>query len=376
MNQQNLSKTQSPRGAKRVNSVAGYPLLARLGEGGSGTVFKSIHPQTKAPLAIKILSPKLHRDPEYLQRFQNEARAAAQVEHPSIVKILSAGYDEKIDVPYITYEFIDGMSLTQLVESRGPLKEAQALAITRCMADALGALWDAGLVHRDVKPDNILMTRSGQPKLSDLGLAKQEADWDTITATGIVMGTPDYMAPEQATGSKDLDLSTDIYALGLTLYVMLAAELPFCGDSLVELLRSHLEEDCPDPREKNPEVGRETSKLLAFMAHRDRGQRYRSSGPLVRDIDLILAGKSIIGPGRSPRRSARRRTARPEGGDGPDIDPMASAARRREPGYRKRSFAGQYVFAFLIGGLLAFLVFGLPRLLRSAPAGPRPLEAR
>lgn len=287
---------QSSLGRKVVREVAGYELLTRLGEGGSGTVFKARQPGLDRFVALKILSPKLANQTEYLRRFQNEAKAAGSVNHPNIVQVLAAGYDSEIKVPYIVYEFVDGVTLTKLVEDRGALPEREALAVARAIAEALGKLDEQGLIHRDLKPDNILVTRGGIPKLTDLGLAKQESDWDTLTATGIVMGTPDYMAPEQATGRRDLDLSTDIYALGITLYVMLTARLPYRGATLVEILTQHLQKDCPDPRAISAWVTEPTARLVAEMTRRDRTQRYRDAGTLVRDITLANAGRPILGP--------------------------------------------------------------------------------
>jgi len=267
------AKPDSQGPAKVVRRVAGYQLISRLGEGGTGTVFKARQPGLERDVALKILSPELAQQTEYLQRFRNEARAAARVNHSNMVQVLAAGFDDAISVPYIVYEFVDGVTLTRLLEERGSLTEREALAVTKAIGDALGHLSREGLVHRDVKPDNILITRDGIPKLTDLGLAKQESDLETITATGIVMGTPDYMAPEQAMGQKDLSLTTDYYALGLTLYVMLTAQLPYSGETLVEILTKHIQEDCPDPRTISPWVSAGTAKLVAGLTRRKPQQR-------------------------------------------------------------------------------------------------------
>lgn len=387
-------------GAKKqkvVRQVAGYELLARLGEGGSGTVFKARQPGLDRLVALKILSPQLAKEREYVQRFHLEAKAAARVNHPNIVQVLAAGYDDKIKVPYIVYEFVDGKTLTGLVEDRGSLPEREALAVTRAIGDALGALAELGLVHRDVKPDNILITRTGIPKLTDLGLAKQESDWDTLTQTGIVMGTPDYMAPEQAMGKKDLDLSTDLYALGLATYVMLTAQLPYQGETLVEILTQHIQKDCPDPRALNPNVSEGCAQLVRDMTRRDQKLRYGHSDRLLRDIDLVLAGKRPMGAlvakvspkaKKSTGHLKRRRmnkSGRPDRMSVSSSDALSTTSARRSSDatlltsaeqnalgssressvrrpVRRKSFTMYYVAAFLGGAILAFVIFVLPKI--------------
>jgi eukaryotic-like serine/threonine-protein kinase len=389
----------SRKATKVVRHIGGYELLTRLGEGGSGTVFKAKQTGLDRFVAVKILSPQLAKQPEYIKRFRNEARAAASVSHPNIVQVLNAGFDDKIQVPYIVYEFIDGVTLTKMIEERGPLPEKEALAVVKAMTEALGLLSETGLIHRDVKPDNILITRNGIPKLTDLGLAKQESDWENITATGIVMGTPDYMAPEQATGSKDLDLSTDFYALGLTLYVMLTAQLPYSGETLVEILTQHIQKDCPDPRDTSSWVTKETAKLVATMTRRTQSERYDNAAALVRDITLANSGKPILGPKANNKRfvktipsptSKRRRTTRPPkdtrlNSSSQDNLTNSQVARRRfadsssdftvadaavgsrdgRRPRRKDAFLKNYFVAFLVGGLLALCFVGVPRLMKT-----------
>jgi len=377
------------RATKVVRKVAGYELLTRLGEGGSGTVFKSRQPGLDRIVALKLLSPELAGNQEYIARFRNEARAAARIDHPNVVQVLAAGYDGGLGVPYIVYEFVDGMTLTDMLEERGRLPEREALAVIRAMSEALDCLAAAGLVHRDVKPDNILVSRDGVPKLADLGLAKEES-WEQITMTGIVMGTPDYMAPEQATGERSLDLATDIYALGLTLYVMLTGRLPYDGETPVEILTAHIQEDCPDPRIVAPGISAEAVRLLQEMTQRKQTRRYQSAAAVIRDVDLIVSGKPIRGAkarassriGRA-RPSKRRRPLSRRERSGDELRSssemrFSSSALREEPELsedelrdtsiaRRRdasagNFAVYYLLAFLVGAVMALVVFGLPRI--------------
>ncbi|MDF1660860.1 MAG: serine/threonine-protein kinase [Planctomycetota bacterium] len=404
MNQPNR-QTAPRKPSKVVRHIGGYELLARLGEGGCGTVFKAKQPGLERFVALKILSLQLSKQPEYIKRFRNEARAAASINHLNVVQVLNAGFDDKVQLPYIVYEYIDGVTLTKLVEERGPLPEKEALAVVKAMAEALGILSEKGLTHRDVKPDNILINRAGIPKLTDLGLAKQESDWENITQTGIVMGTPDYMAPEQATGSKDLDLATDYYALGLTLYVMLTAQLPYSGDTLVEILTQHIQKDCPNPQVVCPWVSNETAKLVAAMTRRPQAERYNNAAALVRDITLANSGKAILGPQAKvtkrplktpPATAKRRKFANPRKDSklnsssqnlttsqvtrrrGPDsssdlvtADPLnMSGARdsRRGPARREEAFLKDYFIAFMVGGLLALVIIGIPRFIKVSQA--------
>src|SRR5581483_1060227 len=197
-----------------VVDIGGFEVLARLGEGGMGQVFKARQKSIDRLVALKVLTPKLAQDRDYVERFEREAKAAGKLTHPNIVGVIDRGEQTNGPAPvrWIAFEFVDGSSLESKLK-HGRLSEREALKVVRDMSEALAYASKQGLIHRDVKPDNILLTKDGTPKLADLGLAKFQHDNSSLTQTGIVMGTPHYMAPEQALGERDLDIRADVYAL-------------------------------------------------------------------------------------------------------------------------------------------------------------------
>ncbi|RMG12543.1 MAG: serine/threonine protein kinase, partial [Planctomycetota bacterium] len=283
-----------------VREVAGFSLVRALGAGGMGKVFLARQKSLDRLVALKVLQPKLASDQEFLSRFHREAKAAALFQHPNVAAVIDAGQDPRSGVHYIAFEFVDGGSLEDLLRKQPRLPEEQALFIARGMAQALAYAESKGLVHRDVKPDNILLSTDGTPKLADLGLAKQAADpGANLTQTGVVMGTPLYMAPEQALGEEPLDVRADIYALGLCLWRMLTGIMPFDEDgtsSSLAILTKHINEDLPDVRSRAPHVSEDTATLLLGMTARDRADRYRHAAALAKDIDRLLAGEAPLGP--------------------------------------------------------------------------------
>ncbi|MBI3725069.1 protein kinase [bacterium] len=330
------AKSQSqPTGAnaRHVKEVAGFEIISRLGEGGMGQVFKARQKSLDRFVALKVLTPKLAADHEYVQRFELEARAAAKLNHPNIVQVIEQGHDGVIK--FIAFEFIDGSSLEGLLKKRGRIPEREALKIIREIADALRYSSEKGLIHRDVKPDNILLTKDGTPKLADLGLAKLQGDTAGLTQAGIVMGTPHYMAPEQALGERDLDVRADLYALGLVLYRCLVGELPWHSESALAILTKHINEDVPDPRNKVPEVTEACVTVLRGLTARERTDRYAQAVDVVRDVDAILGGTAPMGTGAAPRSGpalVATLVEPPRTKAANAVDPALTASGRRRPG--------------------------------------------
>jgi serine/threonine protein kinase len=281
-------------GVRHVREVGGFELISRLGEGGMGQVFRARQKSLDRVVALKILTPKLAQNAEYVKRFELEAKAAAKLDHENIVRVIEQGEDAGIR--YIAFEFVDGSSLEALLKKRGKLPEQEALGIVRAIALALSYAHSKNLIHRDVKPDNILLTKDRIPKLADLGLAKMQDDGARLTQTGIVMGTPHYMAPEQALGEHNLDIRADLYALGLVLYRCLAGELPWNQDSTLAILTRHINEDVPDPRKVVPELSESSVKIVRGLTARERAERYPVPADVVRDLDAVLTGGEAVGP--------------------------------------------------------------------------------
>ena len=242
-------------------SLPGYDIESVLGEGGMGVVFLARERALDRRVAIKFMT---EHDRSAGERFLREARLAATIEHPHVVRIY--GYGESSGRPYIAMQYIEGETLARRIQRRGALPIEQALRITRQTAEALRAAWEKNVVHRDVKPSNILLDPRGQAHLADFGLAKPFFGGDSsITATGSFVGTPYYISPEQAEGNP-VDFRGDIYSLGIILYEMLTGERPFEGNTPVAIVAKHLHEPLPSPRRLRPEIPREVDALLVEAA--------------------------------------------------------------------------------------------------------------
>jgi len=274
-------------GTKDWNAIEGYEILGKLGQGGMGSVYKARHQKLQKLVALKVLPPELAGDQDYLDRFLREARAAAKLNHPNIVQALDVG--ESYGYHYFVMEFVEGRTVKEMIEeARGPLPEVDSLKIIEQIADALVHAWKNEIVHRDIKPSNIIVNRDGVAKLCDLGLAKSIAEDSTITQSGVIMGTPFYLSPEQAR-SEDLDCRTDIYSLGVTLFHMVTGQVPFSGNSAATILYKHIFLDPPKPKTLNPGLSSATSNLVCRMMAKKKEDRPQDPQALLDEIRSILA---------------------------------------------------------------------------------------
>jgi protein kinase-like protein len=283
-----------------VRELGGFSLLRELGEGGMGKVFLARQKSLDRKVALKVLLPELAKDEEFRTRFLREAKAAALFSHSHIVSVVDAGVDEAFGVHYIAFEFVEGGSLEDLLQEQPRLDEDRALDLSRGVLAGLAFAESKGIIHRDVKPDNVLVTPSGSPKLADLGLAKSPESMESqVTQTGVVLGTPLYMAPEQALGEDVLDIRADLYAWGLCLWRMLTGLMPFNeegGCSSLQILTKHINEDLIDVRERNPAVSDDVAEFLRGLTARERDDRYPTAASALADIDRLLAGEALAGP--------------------------------------------------------------------------------
>ncbi|MBL4848373.1 MAG: serine/threonine protein kinase, partial [Planctomycetes bacterium] len=277
-----------------VRELGGFTLLRELGVGGMGRVFLARQESLDRKVALKVLLPELANNEEFRTRFLREARAAALFTHSNIVSVIHAGVDEEFGVHYIAFEFVEGGSLEDLLDKEPRLDEEKTLDLTRGVLSALSFAESKGLVHRDIKPDNVLVTPEGQPKVADLGLAKRPGSVESqVTQTGVVLGTPLYMAPEQALGEDVLDVRADLYAWGLCMWRMLTGLIPFNEDggcSSLQILTKHINEDLVDVRERCPGVSDETAQFVRDLTARERDDRYPSAASALADLDRLLAG--------------------------------------------------------------------------------------
>jgi serine/threonine protein kinase len=266
---------------KNHETVGSYDLLEKLAEGSMGVVYKARHWETGQIVAIKVLSKDVARNAVVLKRFEQEFRVASKLDHPNVVKVLeySAG-----DNPFLVMEYIDGESLGAKLE-RSRLPEEGALAIVIQVAHGLHRAHRQGMVHRDIKPDNILVTPEGKAKLTDLGLAKDSSDVSTgLTKTGRGLGTPNFMAPEQFRNAKNASIRCDIYSLGATLYQMVTGALPFGVSDPVQVMMRKLKNELPPPRQFAPDLSERVDWAIRRAMSADPNQRPASCREFVEDL--------------------------------------------------------------------------------------------
>ena len=277
--------------------LGGFEILSKLGQGGMGAVFKARQPGLDRIVALKVLPPEIAKNREFIERFQREARASAKLNHPHIVQGIDVGQDEATGLWYFAMEFVDGPSLKNVLDQEGTIPEKRALEWVRDIARALECAERNGIVHRDIKPDNILLDEHGQAKLADLGLAKQSQDDASLTQTGMAVGTPFYMAPEQAQGlTAQIDIRTDLYALGATLFHLVTGQPLFTGATGAVIMAKHLTEKPPLAHRVAPQVSEACSRLIARLVQKQMNQRLHSPAELLDQIERLLSQNATTGP--------------------------------------------------------------------------------
>ena len=270
--------------------IGRYVDLHILGRGGMGIVYRGYDPELDRPVAIKVM---LHSTPDFVARFRREAQSIARLTHGNVVQVYDFGVDEEGN-PYFVMELVEGTPLDVLLAQRGRLTPTEAIGIARHAALGLGAAHRAGIIHRDVKPSNLIVDARGGVKLVDFGIARAQAGAQ-LTNAAALMGTPGYMAPEQAQG-RTVDHRADIYALGLTLFEMLDGAPPFAADDPIALVVMNMQEPLPDLRTRGLGLPEDLVELVEQMGRKDPAQRVQSSDAVVRALDAIGAGESPTPP--------------------------------------------------------------------------------
>jgi serine/threonine protein kinase len=268
-----------------LRMLGDYHILRRLGEGGMGAVFLGYHEKDNRQVAIKILSSEHARQQPTLDRFYREAKSGALLNHPNVVRNLDFGQDQATALHYLVLEYVDGCSAQQLLERFGRLTVGDAVHVILDVARALEHAHSRNIVHRDIKPGNILVTRSGLAKLADLGLAKRTDETSHLTHTRQGFGTPYYMPYEQAMNARRADARSDIYALGATLYHLVAGEVPFPGLNSLEIVDKKQVGVFLPARAHNTTVSEELERILGKMLARDPQDRYQTASELIVDLE-------------------------------------------------------------------------------------------
>ncbi|HTT67682.1 MAG TPA: serine/threonine-protein kinase [Gemmatimonadales bacterium] len=268
-------------------TVGPYHATELLGAGGMAWVVAAARGGGPPDVALKVLKPKYARDPQFTARFLNEATIAGELRHPNIIRILDAGQDG--EVVYFAMPRL-AASLDARLEAAAALPEAEVTRAARDVALGMAFAHEAGIVHRDIKPQNILFDAEGRAVLTDFGIARTIASYVSTTGKQLTIGTPHYISPEQARGLP-LDGRTDVYALGVTMYRAATGELPFRAGDWFELARLHVEEPPEPPRKRRPELSRAFEKIVLTCMAKDRDERYASAGDLAADLDGLLSGK-------------------------------------------------------------------------------------
>jgi eukaryotic-like serine/threonine-protein kinase len=262
-----------------------YRLDALVGAGGMSTVYRAFDTVLERQVAIKLMHREIASDSDQLERFRREARAVAQLNHPNVVGVIDAGEDA--GMPYIVFEFVEGETLKDRIRRHGRLPISEAVAYAIEIARALGAAHARRIVHRDVKPQNVLIDEEGTAKVTDFGIARSLTE-EGLTADGRVLGTTDYVSPEQALG-RPVGPQSDLYSLGVVLFEMLVGDVPFHGENQVAVAMKHVREELPDVQRRRPEVSSALAAVVDRATAKDLGRRYRTVNDLIADLEDLLA---------------------------------------------------------------------------------------
>jgi eukaryotic-like serine/threonine-protein kinase len=329
-----------------------YRLDEEIGKGGMSTVYRAFDTVLERPVAIKLMHREIASDSDQLERFRREARAVAQLSHAYIVTVIDAGEEPHEDgdpthpdptrpaTPYIVFEYVDGDTLKALIRRDGPLEITEAIAYAIEIARALGAAHEHQIVHRDVKPQNVLITEEGTAKITDFGIARTLTE-EGLTLDGRVLGTTDYVSPEQALGHKVTGQS-DIYSLGVVLYEMLTGAIPFTGPSPVAVAMRHVREEIPDVQYRRPEVSAATASVVERATAKDLARRYPDIPTLLADLEEVLAVEAA----RAGQTTGEVTTV---------LRTLPAPARRRLP-WRMRHPVRWLGSLALLGGLVALVL--------------------
>jgi serine/threonine-protein kinase len=294
-----LTKSQSARLLKEIGEttrkfeIPGYQIIDKIGKGSMGIVYKARQTSVDRIVAVKILLDALAQNKEFIKRFDREAKIAAKLSHNNIVNAIDAG--EVDGHHYFVMEYVEGVTIKDELEKNKVYDEKIALKIVLAVTEALKHAMQRGLIHRDIKPENVILTKDGNVKLADLGLARLTADekW-AMSEAGMAIGTPYYISPEQVRGQVDVDIRSDIYSLGATLYHMVTGQVPYGGETPSEVMRKHVDKNVAfiPPDHINTQLSSGLGVVVETMMAKNRENRYRNPDDLILDLKCLLQGES------------------------------------------------------------------------------------
>jgi len=266
--------------------IGNYEIIGKIGDGGLGTVYKARQISMSRDVALKVLHKKWLTDEEFKKRFLLEARLAGRLSHQNLIQVYDVGRDRGIY--YFSMEFVDGETIEDQIEREGPLEVATAIDFVIQVMRSIAYIKNFDIVHRDIKPGNMMVTRKGVVKLGDFGFVKSKLD-PMIATEGEVLGTPDYISPEQAMGLDTIDWRSDEYSLGASLYHMVSGRPPYEGSGSA-VMRQHIKADLPDPRTINPKIPDAVVQILERMMAKDPTDRYQDTEQMFEDLELVKMG--------------------------------------------------------------------------------------
>ncbi len=328
-----------------------YRLTRRLGEGSFAETFLATDTLLQRQVAVKILREQYARDPRFAAHFANEAQAAAAVSHPNVVEVYDSGREG--ETLFIVMEWVDGSNLKQMIREQAPLPVPEAIRLLLELLQGLAVIHQAGIVHRDVKPQNVLMTRHGSAKLTDFGIARG-AVASGLTETGVVVGTAAYMAPEQASG-KPVGPGVDLYAAGVILFELVTGRLPFPGENPVQVMYQQVHEAVPRPGELNRGVGVELEAVILRALAKEPGERYPTAEAMAEALAGVGSGEATrVVPAVAASDVERRVPDNRAYQDVPPAWPGQAAARSRGSLPRAAAWVVGILVAFSLAGLILF----------------------
>ncbi|MBN1202736.1 MAG: protein kinase [Anaerolineae bacterium] len=269
------------------NTVGPYRIVEQIGQGGMATVFKAYHANLDRFVAFKVLHPAFKEDPSFLERFKREAQIVARLEHPSIVPVYD--YADVAGQPYLVMRFIEGETLKARLK-RQPLSLGETIEMLDVVADALSYAHQQGILHRDIKPSNIMLDKTGTPYIADFGLARIAQAGESTLSQDMMLGTPQYISPEQAKGLHDLGPGTDIYSLGVVLYEVVVGRVPFSADTPYAIIHDHIYKPLPLPTQVNPAVPVEVERVLLKALSKEPQDRYATATEMVEAVKQAVQG--------------------------------------------------------------------------------------